>query len=114
MLATLSRWRSRVRVPLGTLSEFSMARYANRQSGEAQNFVIVCGFNSHPCHWNQGEREAKREMREGRCSRCLPLVTRLASLFPEFVSVGHWQAQVAVTHPPSGNAGSTPARHTEE
>ena len=25
-------------------------------------------------------------------------------------SVGHWQAQVAVTHPPSGFAGSTPAR----
>jgi hypothetical protein len=27
-------------------------------------------------------------------------------------SAGHWRAQVAVTHPPSGNAGSTPARRT--
>ena len=26
------------------------ARYANRQSGEAQTFVIVCGFDSHPCY----------------------------------------------------------------
>ena len=28
----------------------SKARYANRQSGEAQTFVIVCGFDSHPCY----------------------------------------------------------------
>ena len=28
-------------------------------------------------------------------------------------SAGHWRAQVAVTHPPSGNAGSTPARRTD-
>ena len=26
------------------------ARYANRKSGEAQTFVIVCGFDSHPCY----------------------------------------------------------------
>ena len=26
------------------------ARYANRQSGEAQTFVNVCGFDSHPCY----------------------------------------------------------------
>jgi hypothetical protein len=26
------------------------ARYANRQSGEAQTFVIVCGFDSLPCY----------------------------------------------------------------
>jgi hypothetical protein len=31
----------------------------------------------------------------------------------QHASVGHWQAQVAVTHPPSGFAGSTPARRTE-
>ncbi len=29
-----------------------------------------------------------------------------------FASAGHWRAQVAVTHPPSGIAGSTPARRT--
>ena len=27
-----------------------LARYANWQSGEAQNFVIDCGFDSHPCY----------------------------------------------------------------
>jgi hypothetical protein len=26
------------------------ARYANRQSGQAQTLVIVCGFDSHSCH----------------------------------------------------------------
>jgi len=30
-----------------------------------------------------------------------------------FASAGHWRAQVAVTHPPSGIAGSTPARRTD-
>jgi hypothetical protein len=29
----------------------STARYANRQSGQAQTLVIDCGFNSHPCYW---------------------------------------------------------------
>ena len=28
----------------------SAARYANRQSGQAQTLVIVCGFDSHPCY----------------------------------------------------------------
>jgi hypothetical protein len=28
------------------------ARYANRQSGEAQTFV-TCGFDSHSCHYSQ-------------------------------------------------------------
>ena len=28
----------------------NLARYANWQSGEAQTFVIVCGFDSHPCY----------------------------------------------------------------
>lgn len=27
-----------------------MARYANWQSDEAQTFVTVCGFDSHPCY----------------------------------------------------------------
>ena len=35
MLATLSRWRSRVQIPSGTLA----ARYANWLSGEIQTFV---------------------------------------------------------------------------
>ena len=32
-----------------------MARYANRQSGEAQTFVI-CGFDSRLCHLNNMRR----------------------------------------------------------
>ena len=39
MLATLSRWRSRVQIPPGTLNR--SARYANRHSGEAQTFVTL-------------------------------------------------------------------------
>lgn len=49
MLACLSRRRSWVQIPSGTLDK--TARYANRQSGEAQTFVNVCGFDSHPCYW---------------------------------------------------------------
>ena len=48
MLACLSRRRSWVQIPSGTLDK--TARYANRQSGEAQTFVNVCGFDSHPCY----------------------------------------------------------------
>ncbi len=33
-----------------------MARYANRKSDEAQTFVIVCGFDSHPCYLQQNMR----------------------------------------------------------
>ena len=48
VLATLSRWRSRVRIPPGRWSERT-ARYANRQSGPAQTRGF-CGFDSHPCY----------------------------------------------------------------
>jgi hypothetical protein len=72
VLACLSRRRSWVQIPSGTL-ETTMARYANRQSGQVQTLVIVCGFNSHPCHCKNNEQNA---------------------------SAGHWRAQVAVTHPP--------------
>jgi hypothetical protein len=34
-------------------------------------------------------------------------------LLEQHASAGHWRAQVAVTHPPSGCAGSTPARRTD-
>ena len=37
-----SRW--------GRLIDRGMARYANRESDGAQNSVIVCGFDSHPCY----------------------------------------------------------------
>ena len=29
-----------------------LARYANRQSGQAQTLVTDCGFDSHPCYSN--------------------------------------------------------------
>ena len=54
MLATLSRWRPWVQIPSGTLD--NKARYANWKSGEAQTFVIVCGFDSHPCYLNNTRR----------------------------------------------------------
>ena len=38
------------------IGDAEMARYANRQSGEAQTFVIVCGFDSHPCYLNNMRR----------------------------------------------------------
>ena len=48
MLACLSRRRSRVQVPSRALSMMT-ARYANRQSGQAQTLVI-CGFDSRLRH----------------------------------------------------------------
>ena len=54
VLACLSRRRSWVQIPSGTLDK--TARYANRQSGEAQTFVNVCGFESHPCYWRTTTR----------------------------------------------------------
>ena len=59
------------------------ARYANRQTGQAQT-LVNCRFDSDLRHLDNKQH----------------------------ASVGHWQAQVAVTHPPSGFAGSTPARRT--
>src|SRR5688572_15853077 len=42
VLATLSRWRSRVQIPSGTLGNENLsARYANWQSDEAQTFVTA-------------------------------------------------------------------------
>jgi hypothetical protein len=90
VLATLSRWRSRVQIPPGTPSKIA-ARYANRQSGHdhaargARNLGDL-SVRFRPAPLEQQEQHA---------------------------SVGHWQAQVAVNHPPSGFAGSTPARRTQ-
>ena len=69
VLATLSRWRSRVQIPSGTL--LTMARYANRQSGQAQTLVTA-----------------------GSTPAC-------ATHEVNHPSAGHWRAQVAVNHPPS-------------
>ena len=48
VLACLSRRRSRVQIPSRALAT-NMARYANRQSGQAQTLVI-CGFDSRLRH----------------------------------------------------------------
>ena len=85
VLACLSRRRSWVQIPSGTLKN-TAARYANRQSGQAQTLVI-CRFDSDLRH---------------------------SSTKTTHASVGHWQASVAVTHSPSGSAGSTPARRTRD
>jgi hypothetical protein len=54
VLATLSRWRTWVQIPSGALEPVKVnrvsesARYANRQSGQAQT-LVTCGFDSHSC-----------------------------------------------------------------
>ena len=49
VLATLSRWRPWVQIPPGTLD--NMARYANRQSGQAQTLVIVGSTPTCATYW---------------------------------------------------------------
>ena len=49
VLATLSRWRSGVRIPSGTLISTTRRGTQTGKSGEAQTFVC-CGFNSHSRH----------------------------------------------------------------
>ena len=49
VLATLSRWRPWVQIPSGTLD--NMARYANRQSGQAQTLVIVGSTPTCATYW---------------------------------------------------------------
>src|SRR6185312_13641662 len=84
VLIALSRRRSWVQIPSGTL----MARYANLGKRPRPTFgrcpnlgELSVGSTPKACHWKHA-------------------------------SAGHWRAQVAVTHPPSGIAGSTPARRT--
>ncbi len=77
------RFSVRSRVRIRSVGLAVRARYDNRKSGRAQT-LRRCGFKSHPCY----------------------------GLVMD-ASAGHWRAQVAVTHPPSGSAGSTPARRTD-
>lgn len=73
VLACLSRRRSRVQIPPGTLGTIT-ARYANRKSGQR------------PC-----------------CARCPNLgdlrVRLPPALLGNYATIGHWQAQLAVTQP---------------
>ena len=76
---------------------------------------------SPPCHG--GDRRFKsdrgrfcsavRKLAKRRSSNLRELWVRLPPVLLQDASVGHWQASVAVTHPPAGFAGSTPARRTE-
>ena len=43
-----SRWCFALDSSLSTLDQFGAVR--KRKSGEVQTFVIVCGFDSHPCY----------------------------------------------------------------
>jgi hypothetical protein len=103
VLAALSRRRSRVQIPLGTLGgkglrlettglrqrdcgtvaqASRLLRGTVRQLAERRSSNLrVCGFDSRLCHSSSA-------------------------------SAGHRRAQVAVNHPPQGSAGSTPARRT--
>jgi hypothetical protein len=56
---------------------------------------------------------AVRKLAKRRSSNLRVLWVRLPPVLLEHASVGHWQASVAVTHPLSSFAGSTPARRTE-
>ena len=62
------------------------------------------------CNDGAVRKQAKRRSSNLRESFVGSTPTRVTET--KHASVGHWQAQVAVTHPPSGYAGSTPARRT--
>ena len=81
VLACLSRRRSWVQIPSGTLDNYGAVRKpVKRRSSNLRDRLWVR----------------------------LPPV-----LLKQNASIGHWQAQVAVTHPLSSFAGSTPARRTD-
>ncbi len=75
---------------------------------------------SPPCHG--GDRRFKsdrgrfcsavRKLAKRRSSNLRGLWVRLPPVLLPDASVGHWHASVAVTHPLSSSAGSTPARRT--
>lgn len=95
MLATLSRWRSWVQIPSRGLIRRG-TQLAKRQSSNLCDSV-----GSTPT----------RATRITSIARAAS-VRRVFMIAQQRASAGHWRAQVAVTHPPSGIAGSTPARRT--
>ena len=98
VLATLSRWRSRVQVPLGTLIVFITLRVMIRHAERDEYDGAVR---------KPGKRRSS-ELRDRLWVRLPPVLL----IWFQIVSVGHWQASVPVKHLPSGTAGSTPARRT--
>ncbi len=85
--ATLSRWRSWVRIPSETLRRGELFRGTVRKSAKRRSSNL-----------------------RGLWVR-LPLVPLREN---KYASAGHWRAPVVVTHPPDGIAGSTPARRTHQ
>lgn len=132
--AWLKPERLQVRLLLGALH----GSVGNWQTTLAQN-QGCCGFKSHLSYWKQkmssqssqecsppchgGDRRFKsdrgrfcsavRKLAKRRSSNLRGLWVRLPPVLLQDASVGHWQASVAVTHPLSSFAGSTPARRTE-
>ena len=116
MLACLSRRRSRVQIPSGTLEEVGSWR-----SEVGMSKVLPTSDLGRP--GTQTEKRRSSNLREF-VGSTPTLATHSKSEIGsrksvrthsdlENASVGHWQASVAVTHSPSGFAGSTPARRTE-
>ena len=103
VLACLSRRRSWVQIPSGTLTK---ARYANLAERRISK-VCGCGFDSLPCYlmmaqWTSG------------CGRHT-LNVEIAGSNPAWVTrrVGvHWRAKLVVTQRSSGFGGSNPSRPT--
>ena len=87
------------------IEDADMARYAIWQSGECD-------------HRSGGARPSCSVGSTPSRATAITFIARATSTRRIFVianenaSAGHWRAQVAVTHPPSGIGGSTPSRRT--
>jgi hypothetical protein len=91
------------------------ARYANRQSGEAQTFV-TCGFDSHSCHYSQEIRVGWALARPSGCNPPACRQCRFDSC-PTHSSVrqraiGPFVYRHRTAAPQAAKAGSIPARVT--
>ena len=98
MLATLSRWRRGFKSHRGRFCKRHGTQTAKRRSSNLRE--------------SAGSTPA--------CASEVTFIARTTCARGTFViadqraSAGYWRTQVAVTHPPSGNAGSTPARRNSK
>ncbi len=115
-VAALRRLRVRVsRLPLDRKTNGPVAKRLRQHSykvtsGGSTPSGTTEPINQNPIYENNCPRGAARSARR-------PVTAEAVGSNPigdaeTFASVGHWQASVAVTHPPSGSAGSTPVRRT--
>ena len=84
--------------------------WTGKRHGSVGNWTTIlaqnekcCGFDSRLSHWFRRVRKPAKRPSSNLGDR---LRVRLPPLRLEHASAGHWRAQVAVTHPPPGNAGS--------